>query len=226
MPNAVSLVQGTALHAGHPFCRRRPRRLGISATYCSLQPSTAPHLRVTLPHKVAHGKLDPRRPSFPDQEEDTSGRLEKKKNLGLSGPPACVLDRARPALRRRTERHTARAQGQSQLPHAGGVRSWPTKRSGVRGRNANQPSRHVAIMGAPRGRGRRGPPGGRARWAPTCHGVDRPSTWPPSMPDPTALLWNSRTCACRLACLVECWPTSCASFQASAESDDRQRSSR
>lgn len=225
MPNAVSLVQGTALHAGHPFCRRRPRRLGISATYCSLQPSTAPHLRVTLPHKVAHGKLDPRRPSFPDQEEDTSGRLEKK-NISdyLARLHAFWTARARPSGG--GQGGTARAQGQSQLPHAGGVRSWGTKRSGVRGRNANQPSRHVAIMGAPRGRGRRGPPGGRARWAPTCHGVDRPSTWPPSMPDPTALLWNSRTCACRLACLVECWPTSCASFQASAESDDRQRSSR
>lgn len=132
MPDAVSLVQGTALHAGHPLPPTR-RRLGISATYCY------PHLKR---HLVAQGgKLDPRRPSLldaaarPRQILPGSGRRYERPAGKISRTiwPTCMRSGPRTRHARAPGPPPNRArhgEGPGPVPvpiHAGGVRSWRTR---------------------------------------------------------------------------------------------------
>lgn len=124
--------------------------------------------------------------------------------------------------------------------HAGGVRSWRTRNArahadatqtiprpaGFRGQNTRRDHGRATRTRTARAatrtsngstHGARPPAGYGGRPLATASIVQAPGHRCPIR----RLLWNSRTCARCLACLVECWPTPCASFQASAESDDR-----
>ena len=159
--------------------------------------------------------------------------------------PACMRSgprtrQARAPDLRRTERH---GEGPGPvpvpMPVAFGVRSWRTRNAradadatqtsprlaGFPGQNTRRDHGRATRTSNGSTHGARPPAGYGGRPLATAsivHGPSRARVHAAGRRCPIRrLLWNSRTCACRLACLVECWPTSCASFQASTESDDR-----
>lgn len=173
----------------------------MRASSLFFSPNFPPTIHSFTPCGAWHRSPAPIPPrSFPGQGEDRYECPAGKKYLVLSGPPAFWTA------------HTARAQSQSQAPsnHAPMPVAFA---AGERGRNAKQtraqpgfPGKtHVAIVGAPRGRGARATTpaatrtsngsthgarapagyGGPGAQPPACHGVARPTTWPP-VPDPTA----------------------------------------